>query len=447
MKKHPSLHGTGRPESGAALLLSMLVLIVIGMIVYQINNVTLRDLAVSNTDVTLTQMDLAIESTLLEVAENLMDDAAAAGAEDGASGDAASAMEGGEGEGGGGGGAVDSKMDSWATAQSTNIGDLTLRILIQDEDSKYNILNMLVEDEDEAEAALERVARVIDNFREGTEEDVDTATAEEMARVMRDHMRERSDSYLPRGRLLTDNDEDEAIGMPLTLREFVVLEPFEERHFRDYFDLSDVRVHGLSSFLTIYTSPGFATGEDEEAIAATGFGVNVNTAPLAVLNALFDEREVDTRFWDAVLEYRNEAEEVDPTEEVDPMLDEFQNEILQRKFFDDLEELSEVYEWDVFEPEAKAEVEEILQVESNVFSVYITARVSTRLEANQILEFRSRDEKELYERSGTHIVRTVRAVLWRAPGEDGPTIVPLVRWEVLDYAPLEVLDYADDERW
>ena len=449
MKIHPASSGPRGRQSGAALMLALLVLIVIGLIVYQIDITAGRDLRVATSDVTLTMMDLAIESEFLETNETLLDDAAAAeGA--GESGDAASAMgaaPAGEGaDGAAGGGAVDSKMDGWAQPQGTNVGDLSLRILIQDEDSKYNILNMLVEDEEQAQDAYERVARIIDNFREGTTEDIDTAQAEEMARVMREHMLQRSDSLLPRAHLLTDEEGNTELGMPMTMREFVVLDPFVEKHFRDYFDHNGARVHGLCSFLTIYTSPGLSGGEGGENVATSGFGVNVNTAPLAVLNGLFQSRDVDSRFWDSVLEYRNTEEELDPSaEEVEPMLDEYGNEVLQRKFFDNLEELEEVYQWGLFEPSVKSKVEEILTVESNVFSIYITARLSTRDEGRQIMDFASRKDQEEYERSGTHIVRTVRSVVWRAPGEEGPTIVPLVRWEVLDYAPLEVLDYDPDQ--
>jgi len=46
------------------------------------------------------------------------------------------------------------------------------------------------------------------------------------------------------------------------MREFVVLEPFEEGHFRDYYDEDDRVVHSIGSYLTIYTAP---TTQDEYA--------------------------------------------------------------------------------------------------------------------------------------------------------------------------------------
>ncbi len=127
------------------------------------------------------------------------------------------------------------------------------------------------------------------------------------------------------------------------------------------------------------------------------------------------------------------------------MLDEFGIEIFPRKFFDDLEELEEVHGWENLEEAMKADVEELLGVQSNVFSVFITARLDTVQQSRQVVTFESRREQEEYERSGTHIVRTIRAVVWRRSIDEEMETVPIIRWEVLEYAPLEVLDYPEDD--
>ncbi|MFT5058952.1 MAG: hypothetical protein ACI89E_001734, partial [Planctomycetota bacterium] len=49
------------------------------------------------------------------------------------------------------------------------------------------------------------------------------------------------------------------------------------------------------------------------------------------------------------------------------------------------------------------------------------------------------EERELAERSGTDLIRTVRRILWRQPGEQIATHT-MVQWDVLDHAPLELLD-------
>lgn len=439
-------------QRGAALLLSFLVLLVIIAIVFQINIVTSTDARVARNDVTLTTMDLAVESAMLQVYQSLIDDAAGGG-EEGLEGGAPPgddlATEGPGGMEGGdeGGGSVDSHMDEWGRPQSTTINELSLRILIQDEDSKYNVLNMLSPDEDFAQEGFDRVVRVLDACREGTLEDIDSAVADEMARAMREHMLQRSDSILPRAALLSDDEENTELGLPLSVREFGVLEPFEDRHFRDYFDREGNRVHSVESFLTVWTAPTVGVNpEGGNGLGGEGgYTVNINTAPLAVLASLFDSREVRVRFWESVRDYRNEEEELDPEEEeIEPMLDEFGEEIVQTKIFEDIEELDEVYDWGAMDAEVKDDVRSLLTVESHVFSVFITARVSTQEEAEQIAEFSTRREQEEYERSGVHIVRTVRAILWRRSDGEDTVIVPLVRWEVLPYAPLEVLDFPEE---
>jgi len=346
--------------------------------------------------------------------------------------------------------ASDSFMDEWAQQAATSFNDLELRILIVDEDRKYNILNMLAEDPDEAQEAFDRVVRILDLCREGTELDIHEADAHDMARIMRDHLLERDNSFLPRpGELLSFDEENRSRGMPLSIREFVVLEPFIEDHYRDSFDSDGNRVHAIDAFLTMYTSP--TTGESEGPDLPTssgGYSVNVNTAPRAVLTGLMSYGELNPSFWEDVLYYRNREEEADPGQEVlEPNLDEFGEEILVTQIFDDLEELREVRGYEMITPESAERMKSLLRVDSDVFSIYITARRVTLSERHQSQDFDTRQEQELYERSGAHMTRTVRCVVWRRMGDENVDIIPLLRWEVLDQSPLPILDYPDEARW
>jgi hypothetical protein len=454
---------------GAALLLSLLVLLVIVAIAFQIDISTKTDARVANSDITLTRMDCAIESALFQVTQMLRDDAqtggaagmmgaAGAGADvggetgggpGGESGDTGAAG-GGTGAGGeeAGGGGVDSRMDPWGQPQTATIGEIPLRILVQDEDSKYNVLNMLSADEDEAQDAYDRVVRILDACREGTEADIDSARATEMARVMRDHMLERDQSFLPRPVLLGDDEDNERLGLPLTLEEFAVLDPFNEWDFRDFIDAEKNRVHSIGTFLTVWSSPTVGSKADGRGAEPPegGYAVNVNTAPAAVLKNLFESRKLTSYVWDNVIEYRNLEEEAEDDEEeaLEPILNEFGEEEYRRKVFDDLGELEEVYGWGDFQPGVQEEIEAMLTVESHVFSIYVTARRDTSTGAGGEMSFDNRAQKEDYERSGSSLVRTVRCVVWRRQAEEDVQIVPLIRWEVLDYAPLEVLDYPED---
>lgn len=478
MKLLPSGHrlpqtGTGPDERGAALLLAFLVLIVIIAITYQIHTVTKTDARVAHNELTRVMMDLALESTLLQVIEDLAEDARAAQGSEGegeggvggaATGTGGTGGEGGEGGEGGqpapaGGGeagepasnpdAVDSQMDGWYTPASTNFDDIQVRIFIRDEDSKFNVLNMLQPDEDLAQESFDIVARILDNCRQGTRYDIGSSEAEELARAMQQHLRERDTSSLPRPVLLSDDENLRDQGLPLTFREFRGLEPFRDDHFYEGYDEDGNRVHGIDAFLTVFTAPAMGEDVPGAATATGGFGVNVNTAPRAVLDALVDRRFVGGRLWESIVEYRNEIEEPDPNaeeeEELEPMLDEFGNEVTLLKIFDNLAELEEVFDFKALLADEKSKVNQRLTVQSHVFEVILTARLPTQREENRIFEFRSRKEQEDYFRSGSFLVRTVRAVYWRAPGEEDVTMVPLVRWEVLDDAPLQILDYPDDK--
>ena len=276
-----------------------------------------------------------------------------------------------------------------------------------------------------------------------------------MAGAMLRHMQERRrDDDFGKPDLLA-SAEDSEVALPLTFREFRVLEPFQENHFRDLFGPDDERIHSIDAFLTIYTSP--AVGPEEALSGApTGVGgdtINVNTAPLAVMSSMFDGRDLDFRIWDEILSYRNEEEEPLESEsddefadtEIDPQLDEFGNEVQPTKIFDSLDELEEIDVFEELRDEEKQRVNAVLTVESQVFEIICAARVSTRTDGQDREQFDSRRDQEEYFRSGTHLVRVVRSVVWRRENGDEIDIVPLVMFEVLPDAPLQLLDYPDDQ--
>jgi len=504
--------------------LSVLVLFVVITISIQIGIGTMTDARVARNDLGLAAMDDAIESAMLEVTEQLKADLGG-GEEDPGADPMAGGMDPmaaiGGAEGGEEGGAVDSKEDEWARPQRTEINGLELRIFVQDEDSKYNVLNMLAPDEQMAEDNMARVARIIDLAREGTELDISTSDAETMAREMREHMLRRFSTANDEAEFLsTDPEEDRR--MPLTLREFARLESFEEHHFRDFRDELGEVVHSLGSFLTVWScltdkaSNGTsasgggssltdslgsgiseATGSQQEILGggqgedtieglgtiegdsglgsqgqgqgqgqdggdsessgeglaggdpSDGFGVNINTAPPAVLKSLFDDRDISSRFWDEVIEYRNLEEEVElepGADEPEPVYDEYGNEVIQRQIFDSVEELGELRGWEDFTAEEQELVRSYSRTDSTVFSVFITARRSTS-SSEEIFIASSAAEREREEELAAGLVRTVRAVVWRREGgEDGANLHPVVRWEVLDYSPYEVQDYPEEDR-
>ncbi len=520
---------TATSRSGAALMMSLLVLMVLVLVVWQIGISTSTQYQVARNDVGLTQIDLAIESALLETFEQLLADAEASGAGGegapstaGGLGGLAGAAGGGEEDGAGAQEAAsDSRMDEWARPQRTEINGVSMRILIQDENSKFNVLQLLSEDDDEAEKAYQRLVRILDLFREDTEVDLSSSDADRMADAVRDHLRRRRDSIWPRTEQLTADPEDEETGLPLTVREFVALEGFRPEHFRDFRTEDDEVVHSLASYLTVNSSlqtfaemmatreevagaegvggGGGANGrdniEDQEAggggggqddplkgnsdgttsgggagggngqVAQTGaaggadasiaggansgYGlpgaINLNTAPPVVLKALMDDRDVDPRFWDAVIEYRNEEveeESIGFDEDEAPVLDEFGEEVVETKIFESLDQLTEFEEYDNIETGFRAEVVQLIGTTSDVFSIYVTARI----ESGGGGGFLSAAEQEEREEGGGDLTRTVRCTVWRRQVDEGWEIVPIERWEVLPYRPYEIKDFPGEDR-
>jgi len=518
---------------GVALLLALLLLVVLIAITIQISVTTSTDARIARNDLTISVMDLAVESALLNVAETLKTDGESSGGEGETGGAAPGAAPGGAAPGGAAPGAasggeseaVDSQRDEWHEPQRTTINDIQLRIFVVDEDSKYNVLNLVAEDEKEAQAAFDRVVRVLDMCREGSREfDIDPRTAEDMAKVMLEHMQRRKDSRIPRPKLLTD-DEDGDQGLPTTLEEFAALEPFAEHHFRDLRDRDGQIVHSIASFLTVWSSLGLAgdlpqtgksgsggagaaskggsgtgttgaggtnpaakSGSNTKAEGGTGvtapggtaagtegagtagasgaggasgetttggYAVNVNTAPAAVLKALFDDREVPPRFFDRVLEYRNleeeekegeSEEENDATKDEEPELDEYGQEKFERRIFDSIGELSEVEGFKDLPAEQQTRLNQLLTTSSNVFSIYVVARKTTSAQGDMDATLTPAELRRKEESAGDALVRVVRSVVWRHTVDDAVVLTPIVRWEVLDYLPFEILDFPPEDR-
>jgi len=512
-----------RHRRGSALLMAFLMLIVLYAIIFQLWYTTSADLRVTQNDVTTTQMDLAIESAMQEVFDRLRTDGEAAADESGAgaAGAAAGAAAGGAGagdeSGGEDSGPSDSREDAWGKPQRTSIGEIELRILVQDEDSKLNLLTMLAEDETEAEEAFERVVRLIDMFRDGSTVDIDRGEALRIAEAMKRHMLERTNSVLPKPKLLTDDEERQDLGMPLSLKEFEALPRLDESLFRDFRDEHGYIVHSLGSYVTVWSSPargtvdgasgnssggagggaspggssgdgssgagsgsgdgadggssgsgGASGGQDGSAAGGGNSGgggggggsgsgatpnwgmvVNINTSPVAVLKALLDDRDVPPRLWDEVLEYRNmpeRDEETGASAEEEATVDEFGNEVIKRQIFDSLDELSEIDGYENLEQKTRDRMASLLTVQSHVFSIYITARRKTGSQEDFGGVLGARREEDREDVRGKGLVRTVRCVVWRYTDGDETRIIPIVRWELLDYTPFEVLDFPDEDR-
>ncbi|MEZ5978224.1 MAG: hypothetical protein R3F34_08405 [Planctomycetota bacterium] len=195
---------------------------------------------------------------------------------------------------------------------------------------------------------------------------------------------------------------------------------------------------------------GSSNGRPDQAASTLLPGaVNLNVAPAAVLKALFEDRDVPPQFWDEVIAYRNEEPEEEPgastsyEEEEEPMLDEFGEPIPENQIFESPNTINQIEGWDGLEPIVRTDLKRHVTVSSDVFTIYVTAWISTSADQDVAS---SREEQERMEQSLGNLRRTVACTVWRRGEGEDAEIVPLVRWEVLDYMPYEILDYPEEGR-
>ena len=113
------------------------------------------------------------------------------------------------------------------------------------------------------------------------------------------------------------------------------------------------------------------------------------------------------------------------------------------KIFTSPNQLNQLEAWKGLEPILRNDIKQHVDVRSQVFTIYVTAWRST---GGELGNARSRVEQEKIEQSLTNLRRTVACTVWRKGSGEDTEIVPLVRWEVLDYMPFEVLDFPEEDR-
>ena len=178
--------------------------------------------------------------------------------------------------------------------------------------------------------------------------------------------------------------------------------------------------------------------------------ININTAPRAVVEGLFPSYELPPVKTEAILEWRNEVDEEALAEREDNQggdseeLEDIElresifgvNEDEPKQFFKTLADLEKVpgFDSEGLDPETEGEIQELLGVESEIFSIYIYVRRSS-LEGF---------EQESYYDEPPGAVLRLKAVIWRAPAEDGTKIVYLRDWHTVPYTRWRIPDFQRD---
>ncbi|RMH01798.1 MAG: hypothetical protein D6702_10415, partial [Planctomycetota bacterium] len=281
--------GASAGRRGVVLILTLFVILITYALVAQLTLGTSVVAQTTRNAALRLRMRAACTSAAQQVLDALADDAQAAGA--GASAAAAEATAeglggldpGAAGTGGGeeaGAGAeaedADSFEDSWARPMRIMMGEIEIQTFVQDENSKFNLLSMLDEDEDRRRQARDRCAAILDRLRTGFDDDLDDLEA---AQIRDDIVawlegRDRDQEY-PRPPRFS-NPEDQDWSFPYALEELLVLERIDEELFYDQVRPDDKYAPGLESVFTVWTSidlePPETGGLAPEEEAATGAG-------------------------------------------------------------------------------------------------------------------------------------------------------------------------------
>jgi hypothetical protein len=513
----------GRPrERGIVLLLTMAVLFIAIALVAQLAvGSSVAYLSMRNR-ADLVRMDLACRSAAEEALNLLRDDAAGAegasamgaalgagGAQmPGAGGDPAAA--GGDGGGGGeegegeedAGANSDSFEDTWAKSMRIMMGDLEIGSFVQDENSKYNLHLLMVEDPERKQLEFDRAVRILDRLRDGMDDDLDEFEARLVIEDIVDWMdpsRQSDDLPLAPRHSLGERQEAEYALMN-SMRELLLLEHVTESLYYDQVRDEEI-APGLESVFTIWTTINFAgadaggtedaaavesaaaagagatggagaaggaaaaaaggagglpTDEDGEEIrgegglegalegeAPIGTKINLNTAHRAVIEGLLPEHKLPRRQTTELLRWRNEVDEEEmesrETEEVDPDDQNLRDALFgedeedPKQFFASLEDLRKVpgFEEGELPPEVEQELLDLVGVQSDIFSVYLYARVKQNMDWQP--------QRHYQEMPGT--VLRLHAVVWRRNTQAGPVLlflqpwqrVPTTRWRIPDF--------------
>lgn len=393
----------------------------------------------------------------------------------------------------------DSFEDGWAKPMRVVVGDIEVTTFVDDENGKFNLHLLLVEDEAELEEHRERAIRILDALRNDFEDDLGDADArriiDDLMRWMEVDSRRPELPLVPRHSL----DEEAQTTMLGSLEELMLLESVDQELFYDQLRPDERIAPGLESVFTVWTIPGFEeagaeslaadaemTGDGADAASSTegtglgeqdaaaqpasdsdpdrvvqgeggmegvlegnapiGILININTANRAVIEGMFPSRQLQPIKVNALLEYRNEIDE-DALEERESADEEPEDRELResiygeqepdpKQFFRSLEQVAEVdgFGAEELDPDTQAELQSLLGVQSDIFSVYVIA--------HRKLDPEWEPERRYQEPMGMSL--RMKAVVWRRTTQDGVRLIYLEPWHEVPYTRWRIPDFQRD---
>ena len=393
----------------------------------------------------------------------------------------------------------DSFEDAWARPLRVMMDDIEVTTFVQDENSKFNLHLLLVEDEQQAMENYERAVRILDYLREDMNDDLGETDAriiiDDILRWMQVGGRNLDLPQMPRHSL----EEEDEYTMLSALEELMLLESVTPALYYDQLGDFEIITPGLESIFTIWTTPTFEgpgvgtlgddaeTGGGDSADAASaaaasadagtsddgqdgsqdstetregeggmegvldgepplGTKINLNTAPRAVLEGLFTAQELSPAKVERLIEWLDEVDE-EALEELENTEEESEDRELRQSLYGEqdpepkhflktIEELAEVdgFGAEELDEETQARVQELVGVQSDVFSIYIYA--SRKINPEWQPEHR-------YQEPPGHSLR-MRAVVWRRTTADGVRLVFLEPWHEVPFTRWRIPPFQRD---
>lgn len=244
-------------------------------------------------------------------------------------------------------------LDDNSWSEETN--DTELMIQIFDESAKFNLYLLLVDDASESRRRRERLANVIDKFREDTDYDVSFPEGMEIADQIAELLKRTKDN--PYNNLPKPVTKAERT-ISLT-EEVLYVDGIDKSMMFDLTESEGERlVPGLFRFITVWSD----------------LQTNINTADLAVLSGLFTPG--DAFLAERIINYREQFAEDYESEnfsDLNTSVDEDQEEDPTGGApFSQISEMREKV--DGITQETYNDIRNYLTVQSEVFSIFVTAR-------------------------------------------------------------------------
>ena len=467
------------------LVLALLVMMVLIVVVTQLRYSTEVDLGRAENVALQLQMEKLAEAAMRKAQVVLIMDldeeqgGGEAGGDPtgggGLAGGPAGGMDPGMGADLGTGTVADSLDEAWAQGDIPfDLGqesELEVRIYVEDEDRKLNLLVLGARDEEYREEWRERAVRALDLLREGKERDLSSTDADRILLGFEEFMRgERKLTQLEDPPLATGpfvDDRGRELFPPLSLGELTLAGGVDESllyGFEMVLGQDDREwVPGLSSAFTVWSNLEFDDGgigdperdpdepappttdgdaeEDEEesedpdepetpAPGVNNGRINVNTAPISVLRSLIPEDELPSYAWEEYDEFRTDYLERLAEAEDDPFaIDDPFEEIDADEPVYPLETVEDLRRFESFATDNFALSEEtwlklqsVLTVQSHVFS--ITVVVATQTEP--------------------HHYYVARSVVWRRSGSEGAEMLPVMPFERLPVTAVDLREFSEE---